>query len=141
MPRWANVWESVLNNGPILVLLALLVFLPVYGPYMVAIEGRLLPVTSRIEFTETTPTPEGGLDVRFRYEKYRDCEYLNTQVRLGEVDLEFDPVRGQRFSTVRPLGFNVSRLWHLNVTSLEGVQMWFVHRCHPFWITVTKVYG
>lgn len=107
---------------------------------MVYAEGALLPVTSKIEIVETRPSGT-GLDVRFAYAKHRSCELVSTLLKRGEQEIEFNPVlNSSSIPTTRLPGQQVSRLWHVDAPTLDGLEMWFPHRCSPLWLTATQVY-
>jgi len=128
-----------MHSTAIWVLLLLLAFLPVYGPYMVYAEGVLLPVTSKIEIVETRPSGT-RLDVRFAYTKYRSCELVSTLLKRGEQEIDFSPVLGNAAPpTTRLPDQQISRLWHVDAPTLDGLEMWFLHRCSPLWLTATQV--
>lgn len=130
---------KVIDNYAALLLLLLLVFLPVYGPYMVKIEGGIFPVTSKVTIVEQHPV-DGGLDIRFVYSKIRTCELVGTSLQIGGQEIGFDPVlNGISSPPTRLPGQQVSRLWHVATPTLKGAEMWFVHRCHFLWLTATQV--
>lgn len=126
---WA--WPSV-------VLLLFFALLPVYGPIMPAIEGALLPVTSKVMFKDIMPV-ERGLAVRMQFTKLRDCEYLGVTADRDGRSVDFEPIAGGPPITL-PAGDRLSRPWRIGVTDLEGIRLRWVHRCGPWWTTVTVGY-
>lgn len=131
--RLVNNWASLLT-------LLLLVFLPVYGPFMTTIEGQLWPVTSKVDIIEERSADDGtGMLVRFAYTKYRACELIGTTMTIGTQEIGFAPVAGSNPPVTRSPGRQISRLWHADTPTLEDVSLWFLHRCHIFWYTVTQV--
>lgn len=134
---------DIVNNIGIWTLLAVLAFLPVYGPWMAYAEGHFFPVTSKVSIIEERPAqgPDGGINIRFAYHKYRACEIVSTTMKRGEQDVGFTPVNSDANSapTTRLPGQQISRLWHVDANSLEGLEMWFVHRCSLLWLTATQV--
>ncbi len=129
-----------ITQWPALGLLIFFAAMPVYGPFMVYIEGDLLPVTSKITVTSQTPA-NGGLDITFSYTKYRFCELEGFDARAGqlEVPMTIAPVSATP-SPVRTPGYQGSRVWHIGAASMDGISLWFIHRCNPLWLTATKVY-
>lgn len=129
----------LVNNWASLLMLFLLVFLPVYGPFMTTFEGQVWPVTSKIRIVEQHVDTDGGLIVRFAYTKYRFCELVGTTMTIGNQEIGFAPVAGSGAPTTRSPGLQVSRLWKVDSPTLDGVSLWFISRCHPFWLTLTQV--
>ena len=119
---------------------ALLIALPIYGPVMPAFEGLILPVTTKIGPVNPVVTNDGGLEFRFQYTKLRACEYLGTEARLAGYHVDFYPAPGQQSSGTRTTGAQLSQLWHLSNPTLNGVTIFFTHRCSPLWLTQTMVY-
>lgn len=130
---------SLLVSVPILVILLAMAALPLYGPRMGYIEGSLMPVTSQIEIVDYDERDD-GIYFRFVYEKNRLCEITGVGMYADGQEIGFDPTGDQPLNTLGS-GRQVSRLWHVERKNLEGAQIWFYHRCHPFWITATRVYG
>lgn len=130
----------LLNNWASVVVLVLLLGLPIYGPFMVYAEGDTFPVTSNIVLTDIE-SADGGLSLRFTYEKYRECELVGTAWLVGKTEVEFHPISG--IVTTRIVGQQQSRKWFLGASTGDFPKStaWFLHRCHPFWITATKVFG
>lgn len=128
-------------SGTILLVLAL--FLPIYGPPMGYVEGTLLPVVSPITITEQVPTDDGlGLLIRFTYTKYRACASGSSPVlHIGANEVDFHLVLPNADPLVRLPGKQRSSQWYVGSPTLEGAEIWFVHKCGPFWLTITKVYG
>lgn len=112
-----------------------------YSPLMPTLEGMALPVTTKIEIVGGVERGWDGIDFRFAYTKLRNCELLGTDVRgPGGKFVYFYPLPQQGAPQTRGLGPQVSNKWHLGADSLEGLQMTFIHRCQPLWVTVTKVW-
>ncbi len=134
--------SKALMYWPTLVLLTLASLLPVYGPFMVYVEGAVLPVTTKIRVLEPVLLEDGlALNFRYSYTKLRACEYVGVEARLGADRIDFDRVPGQPVVGTRGPGRQVSAMWRLAATSLNGVEIWFIHRCSFLWLTMTKVYG
>lgn len=129
----------VVHSAAIWVLLLLLAFLPAYGPYMVYLEGALFPVTSKIDIL-SQQIEDDGLTIRFAYTKHRPCELVSASLRRGENEVGFYPVSSSSAPVTRLPGRQISRLWFVESQSLTGIDMWFVHRCSPLWLTATQVY-
>lgn len=120
-------------------LLVLLMF-PLYAPLFPRIEGALLPVTGKIVFVEITLAPDGISTIaRMQFEKLRDCEYLGvTADRAGEP-VSMEPVSGGAPISL-PAGKRLSRPWLFGTLDLADIRIRWVHRCNPFWTTVTVGY-
>lgn len=136
MTRWLSLPSLVLLTGAAL--------LPLWGPMMPRIEGRVLPVTSHwgMEPIETQGGREGA---RFylRFTKLRDCDLVNysfihreTLVRANvEAEYGYTVVTlpaGEEHRTGPFIAWGVS-----DITDYTAVT---VHRCHPFWLTISEVY-
>ena len=130
----------IVDNYLALILLVLLMFLPVYGPLMTQLEGQLLPVTSKVTIIADEAAPGGGRNIRFSYVKHRACEIVGTSLRIGEQEVGFEPAVNDNMPRTRLPGQQVSRLWHVSADDLTGVELWFTHRCHIFWLTSTQVF-
>ena len=131
--------SKMIASWPSLALLILAVLLPVYGPFMAYAEGSWFPVTSPIAIVTSEPAKD-GLDIRYSYTKYRNCEFVGVSAKIDGTEVGFEPVLSSPPGT-RSTGQQISRLWHLDAPSLDGVRIYFTHRCHPFWIVAAKVYG
>jgi len=122
---------------PMMVLLALVALLPLYGPWFPPIEGALFPVTSKITVGEAV-AHDGSMLFRFSYEKYRTCEIVGVEATINGKPVDFGRADDTPPGTRIP-GDQTSRVWRLGSPSLDGLAVFFIHRCHPYWITITKV--
>lgn len=129
---------SLINNWAGLILLLLAAFLPVYGPVMAYVEGAALPVTSPIEVFDVKTEVDGTLSFRFKFTKYRACEYLGTAWTIRGAQVDAHPLNP--LGTRAP-GAQASNRWAIDATSLDGSEVWFIHRCGFAWLTATKVLG
>ena len=127
----------ILVNWASVTILVLLLFLPVYGPFMVYAEGSAFPVTSKIELLDVVPV-EGGTSLRFRYTKLRPCEFVGTARTINGSLVDFYSTGGS--PNTRSPGRQTSRTWFLASSDLTGSEVYFWHRCSPMWLTATKVY-
>lgn len=117
---------------------ALLVAVPLYGPFMGGLEGRFFPVTSGVKIVTQTQA-DGGLELEFTYSKYRQCEFIGANAEKHGEFVPFFLLGDGPFT--RGVGTQVSREWYLGAASLSGLEIWFIHRCGLLWITTTKVLG
>ena len=132
---------SITWTWPTMVLLLILGMTPLVAPMMPQIDGHLFPVTSKVQFVNVKEV-EGGLTVQMQYEKLRDCEYLGTTLTSSDgLPIPFAPaaVNASQPDT-KATGQQLSRRWLVGASSLEGVRLRWVHRCQPFWITITDAY-
>ena len=144
-------------NRPMAVVLLLAAMLPFYGPLMPTIEGGLLPVTTSIVFVDPVtrlplldaageqivpltadPADPTSILVRFTFTKLRACEYLGTNAQIKGITVDFESASAP--SGTRLPGQITSPVWRLHATSLKDLEVRFIHRCNPFWLTVTKAY-
>lgn len=119
------------------ILMALLM-LPIYGPMLPTIEGGLWPVTGKVEFIGVTEV-DGGVTARLKYTKYRDCEYLGASLDANGMPVDFEPVAGGEPITVGT-GERLSRPFFIGTKDLAGLRLRWLHRCSPYWLTVTVGY-
>lgn len=112
-----------------------------WSPFMPTLEGKLFPVTSFITPIDVVASGS-GLDFRFSYIKNRFCEYLGVTARddTGHL-IDFDTVVDTPVIPSKLPGARTSRLWHLNSPTLDGISIFYVHRCSPLWLTVTQVFS
>lgn len=114
--------------------------LPVWGPLIPPLEGRIAPVTSKVTFIEQPPV-EGGFTVRMSYTKLRDCEIIGVSMDRNGVPIEFEPVNGSLDKLfTRGTGPQISRQWFVGDDSLDGLRLRWIHRCHVLWTAVTVAY-
>lgn len=134
---------SFIGSWAGILLLILAVFLPVYGPPMGYVEGYLLPVVSPIKIIEQMPTEDGmGTLIRFTYTKLRVCPSGGPPVlHIGGNEIDFHLVVPNPTDVVRLPGKQTSSQWFVGSPTLVGADIWFIHRCGPFWVTITHVYG
>lgn len=119
-------------------LLFLLLLLPGFSSVIPTLEGSLFPVTSKVEFVQITPV-DGGLTARMKFTKYRDCEFLGVAADRDGISVSFEPVAGELPLTL-PTGERLSRPWALGSPDFKGIRLRWVHRCNPYWTTVTVGY-
>ena len=120
-----------------MIVLFVLAMLPIYGPLLPPLEGAVWPVTSKVSFVNAAPT-EGGLTARMSYTKLRDCEIIGVSLDRNGVPIEFEPVAGSLEAlTTRGTGPQISRQWFIGADSTDGLRLRFIHRCSPWWMTVT----
>jgi len=136
----AKLTVDITWTWPVMIALLALAMLPVWGPLLPPMEGFAMPVTSKVTFVQQTPV-EGGLHVRMSYTKNRDCEILGLSMDREGVPIDFEPVIGSVDNLVtKGTGTQVSRLWFVGDEKVDGLRLRFLHRCHPWFITVTTAY-
>lgn len=125
-------------SWPITVALLVLLMASIFGPLLPVLEGTFFPVTSKVEFVDPQAVQD-GLIVRMKFTKYRDCEYLGVAADRDGISVDLEPVAGGLPITL-PTGERLSRPWKIGTTDLKGVRLRWVHRCNPFFTTVTIGY-
>jgi len=131
---------SIAWTWPAIISMLVLVMIPVWGPLMPPLEGQVLPVTTKVKFINPRPV-DGGTHVRMSYVKLRDCQILGVSMDKNGVPIEFEPVATSVDSLVtRGTGPQISREWFVGADSTEGVRLRWVHRCGPWWTTITVAY-
>lgn len=127
-------------SWPVVFLLAIAILLPVWGPLVGPIEGMIAPVTGKVTFIQRTEV-EGGFTVRMSYTKLRNCEIVGVSMDQNGVAIEFEPVENSQATlTTRGTGPQISREWFVGARDLDGLRLRWLHRCSPFYITVTVAY-
>jgi hypothetical protein len=131
---------NVTWTWPVTILLLLAALLPIYGPMLPTIEGYLLPVTSKIQIVNPAadPSDAGSMLFTFTYTKYRACEYLGTEARVKGLHVDFENTEAANITRVP--GPQISQVWRLRSTDLADLAIYFIHRCSPYWITITRAY-
>lgn len=128
---------NVTWTWPVVICLLVLAMIPIWGPLMPPLDGTVWPVTSKVTFVDQQPT-EGGLLARMSYTKNRDCEIIGVSLDRAGVPIEFEPVAGSLEAlTTRGTGPQISRQWFIGADSTDGLRLRFIHRCSPWWMTVT----
>lgn len=117
---------------------ALIMAIPVYGPFMGGLEGRFFPVTGNVVM-KTLRHVDGGLIISYSFTKYRQCEFVGMSAEKKNNQIAFFPLH--RTYTHGVGEGQDSGLWHLGAIGLDGVSLFMIHRCTPMWLTITKVLG
>lgn len=117
----------------------LLILLPLYGPFMPALEGRLLPVASKLYIVKQT-TRNGQTQIYVEFEKLRDCRYLGLNWYRGDkrIPIKFKDIPWDSDPS-RPVGDHAAGPWLLDTDSLAGSRVQVAHKCHPIWETHTVI--
>lgn len=131
LPRVVWTWPGATT-------LLILVMVIIFWPLMPVLEGWAFPVTGKISFVDVVQT-DGGLSARMKFNKFRDCEFLGVSADRDDVPIAMDPIHGG-FPITLPTGQRLSRPWLIGTDSLEGIRVRWVHRCSPYWTTITMGY-
>lgn len=133
---------SVAWTWPVVIVLLIFAMVPIWAPIIPPLAGLIAPVTGKVTFIEQTPV-EGGLTTRMSYYKNLDCELLSGGVSVDRdgVPVLFEPVNGSLKTLVtKGTGPQISQLWFLGDSSTEGLRLRWIHRCNPYFLTVTVAY-
>ena len=131
---------NVTWTWPMVIILLVLSMLPAWGPLLPPLEGAILPVTTKVKFINVKPV-DGGLAVRMSYQKLRDCQILGVSMDKNNVPIEFEPLVGSVDTLVtKGTGPQISREWFVGVDSVVGIRLRWIHRCGPWWTTVTVAF-
>jgi hypothetical protein len=125
-------------SWPVTILLLIVAMSPFVLPLLPQFDGRFFPVTSKVKWLDVQPA-DGGVTAKMSYVKLRDCEYLGSSIDRDGLPIPLNPVSGQKPQTF-PTGTRVSAPWFIGSSDLEGLQLRFVHRCNPWFTTVTVAY-
>jgi hypothetical protein len=117
-----------------------------------AVERQWRPVTGKLEITSKVEIEPGVVELRARYRKIRDCEYVSAGWYVGNPNGDYREVRVQNIietdqlriaNTSRPVGTSDIGPWRVGMSLDELNSNSFAiitHRCHPFWLTTTQFY-
>ncbi|NEH72253.1 hypothetical protein [Rhizobium leguminosarum] len=115
-----------------------------------AIETRYLPAVSKLTITSIEETSDGRTRIRVAFRKLRDCEYIGITWFVGSRPDSFERVsvvlmrdQNDTSSPNRPIGYQTAGPWIIGVPPEDLKNHSFaqlVHRCHPFWPTVTDFF-
>lgn len=143
-PNWAvGMWQGVLISFTVAVMLV------TFFVSFPAIESRYFPVVSTLQIGQVQLTTEGRSIVYGSFTKLRACEYLGTTWfkrtpdGMERVSLELLRSPGDNNAPTRPLGTQFAGPWTVGLSPdelKEGSIVQLLHRCHPFWTTVTNFY-
>jgi len=138
------------SNPPMFFWFGMMMLLILAGDAMLpTISGKLNPAVSQLEFIEIKegPQPERNSDVRFAFEKLRDCAVIETQWYIGS---EKNGVR----VTAQSIGNNApqdldkgdkfeSPFWRVQMPKefiKNNSEIYFIFRCNPFFKHKVKVW-
>jgi len=116
-----------------------------FGPL---VESKFFPVYSKFRIIEAEDSPQGARAI-FEFNKYRNCDPQGFAFYNGELGQAFHHVMVNVENTspgsrLRPLGPQLTSVYNLrNVTVDDLKSSVFAEiysRCHPLWITRTKIY-
>jgi hypothetical protein len=115
-----------------------------------SIETRLFPVVSKLEIVSIQSAGANQTEVRAAFRKIRDCEYVGISWFVGNRAKDYERVTVQLMrdpndtsSPNRPLGYQRAGPWVIGVPPQELQNNSFarlVHRCHPFWPSMTEFF-
>jgi hypothetical protein len=108
------------------------------GPLMAPIEGALFLVTSKITFVSVVPDG-GDLLVQFTYDKLRLCKAPSIGGNQAGKPVPMALAVPGPVQT-RILGPQLSGIWRFKTKTLDGLDVYYLHECGPFWLTLTKVF-
>lgn len=103
------------------------------------LEGLLFPVAENFEISNSVPYDNG---IRFfgTFDKIRNCDfetitaYNSNRTSSTRILVRFDDP-----STIRPPGSENYGPWYTPTENLENLELYVYHRCHPFWLTKTRL--
>lgn len=120
------------------------IFVAMQGNAAGRIEGMLYPVVAKITITKVEETALGSV-VTAEFHKLRDCgfEGIDWYIAPSENDLTAKLVAAYKQNSVNGKDDKFSREININTTpdKIEESVAYANHRCHPFFDTITKIYG
>jgi len=118
----------------------LLILLPLYGPYMPSLEGKLLPVTSKLHIEKVERQGDQSV-IYVSFNKLRDCRFIGLTWYQGDRRLSIRFLdKGGDSDPSRQVGPQLAGPWVISTTSLAGSKVIVSHQCHPFWETRTIIF-
>lgn len=133
------------------VVLIILAFFPVYWPNLPILEGKWLPVTTKMKVIDHSNSEDGSLIIYVDFKKKRNCVYIGmfASAKNEKLNIEFSDDQGRTDST-RPIGTYVAGPWIFSwgspeykkyeIISKGDLKITLRHNCHPFWETLTEFY-
>lgn len=121
--------------------LALLLSVPTWFPEIAEREGDFMPVITDVKLSGVQ---KDGNHIKIQtvsFEKLRHCEFL----RLAWFDeygrrhaLVSEPPADFEAKTFPPGRYEFGPWWVLGLNELPGSHAVAMHRCHPFWTTISE---
>lgn len=128
---------SVAWTWPVVIILLVFAMVPIWAPIIPPLAGLIAPVTGKVTFIEQTPV-EGGMHTRMSYYKNFDCTIEGVSLDRNGVPIIFEPVVGSlKTLTTKGTGPQISQLWFIGDDKIEGLRLRWIHRCNPYFLTVT----
>lgn len=129
---------------PVLLLLIVLGFVPIFWPILARYEGIFFPVVSNVNVSLLQEQPN-GLDVNVSFDKIRQCEFIGVSWydTFGDrLQILFEINGEENLPYTRPvMGDQDAGPWRLlGIDNLDGSVAVTSHHCHPFWTTFTRFY-
>ena len=135
-----NIWQNFLISCWAFIIAIALVNNPAGK-----VEGAILPVVSPIGIIDIETTDFGSV-IEAYYTKYRDCDFRSINWELD------DESTGSSSSLVSMINRDIAtkssgtytKKVFVNATEEEIKEhgaAYVTHRCHPFYQTITKIYG
>lgn len=138
--RFFNSWPITLGMA------ALMLFMLMGQDYLGRVEGRYFPAATNAVVNVSAGPREFQSILNGTFDRPRsDCSFERIEWRLakpggGSVALDFQFLET---SKVRDTGPNDFGPWLLHADSLQIENFVYAdvyHKCHPFWLTVTRFY-
>ena len=149
---WRNRLKSF-GIGLVKLMCAIVIFFSfVFTTYAIgpALETKYRPVVSKLEITSIKETTDGRTEIRAAFRKLRNCEYIGLAWYVGTRPDNFERVpvtlmrdQDDTGSPNRPIGYQSVGPWIIGLppSQLRGRSFaQLMHRCHPFWTTVTDFF-
>lgn len=113
-------------------------------PYKYSIgKGHYSPVIYNLEIFNLVELVNGiQFDIRYYKPKNREyCTYVNVVVKKSEEDLPVDLSDMVNFEQTKRSGWHIMRNFKIgDISNLDDVKIDVNHKCHPKYITWTKIF-
>ena len=126
--------------------------IPAWVPLMPKLEGHVAPVLSKLSVSVVEGRDRGnqakidGVVLYISFDKKRQCEFLSISwrdMRTGAIYPFLPDNLDGRLPETQPTGRVTSGPWTLRgayTTDIRHLEVTTVHKCHPFWLTLTTVW-
>lgn len=118
----------------------LLILIPIVFPHMSTLEGKYLPVTSKLDIIKIVDLDNGEKKVWVQFTKHRQCELIGINWYKGSERVSFRYGIDDDSDQSRPKGFQTAGPWLVKTDNILDTRVEVKHQCHPLWVTITRIF-
>jgi len=132
-------WFERAISTPLLVLVMFVFVIATFGPALGLLQGKLLPVTSRVTLTDVAYDKiTNRTTFVMEFDKYLNCALIGYSFRRFGVNVVAGPADVQPPVTTLSPGLRRSGKWFVTgPPPLDDMTMQWQHSCHFLWTVVT----